>query len=150
MSGYLIYEKRCENEAVLLQKKISDYKLLSLDDALANPEAMEDFDSIGLLFQKENKAVSSDIRDFIYNVLGNCDLKKLDYMFSLCICEDKPQHALKAIEKLCSKVGCAPSYSEVFSSDELDRIAKEILDGSIKLAKGSIGTHWFLKFSGRY
>ena len=93
------------------------------------------------------------MQSFIRDVLGNCDLKSLEYMFSICITDGKVGHALKIVEKLCAKAGCAPSLSLAIDrnsiTDEVYENTLKLIDsGEIRLAKGSLGTSIYMLLHG--
>ena len=69
------------------------------------------------------------------------------------MCEGKHAHALKIVEKLCSKVGCAPSLSvtlppDGYTEESIEAVTEKIRSGEIELAKGSVGTMFYMKAHG--
>ena len=152
----IVYTKNCIQTAEKLSERLSEQFghtcLIPVDQALSSPEDICDFDNIGLVFNNDGKSLPLEMQDFIRRVLGNCDLSGLQYMFSLCVCDSKPGHALKIVEKLCAKAGCAPSLSLTIDgnapSSDLDNIASLIGSGEIRLAKGSLGTMFYMLFHG--
>ena len=144
----IVYTDKCAKTAKELSDRLEESVLFPVEEALSSPENLGDFDNLGLVFHNDGKSLPLPMQDFIRRVLGNCDLRGLDYMFSVCVCVPKPGHALKIVEKLCAKAGCAPSLSESVSPDatssDLDSLASLIKAGDIRLAKGNIGTTFFM------
>ncbi|MBQ2528583.1 MAG: hypothetical protein II544_07515 [Spirochaetales bacterium] len=148
----IVHTETCAAIAGKIADRLEDTRLVPVSEALSDPEILGDFDNLGLVFEKDGKETPEPMRSFIKTVLGSYDLSSLEYMFSACVCDGSPAHALKIVEKLCSRVGCAPSLSITVSpnagSEELDAIADRIKSGSIQLAKGSLGTMWYMKAHG--
>ena len=144
----IVHTDKCADTAGKLSERLGDSVLFPVAKALSSPEEIGDFGNLGLVFENDGKSLPLEMQDFIRRVLGNCDLRGLEYMFSVCVCDQKPGHALKIVEKLCAKAGCAPSLSEVVSPDasssDLDNLVSLIRSGDIRLAKGSIGTMFFM------
>ena len=151
----IVHTQSCAQMASALAKKLSDtldeVRLVPVEEALSDPDALGDFDKIGLVFHNNGKSLPLEMQDFIRDILGNNDLRGLEYMSSLCIC-DNPGHALKIVEKLCAKAGCAPSLSLTLKADasekDIEDVASLIESGDIRLAKGSIGTWLYMLFHG--
>ena len=148
----IVHTETCASIAAKIADKLEETRLVSVPEALSDPEILGDFDSLGLVFERDGKETPEPVRTFIKTVLGSYELSSLEYMFSACVCEGGPAHALKIVEKLCSKVGCAPSLSITVSPDageeEIEALANRIKSGSIQLAKGSLGTMWYMKAHG--
>ena len=145
----IVHTACCGEVAEKLAEKLYGSKAVPIEDVLADPESLGDFDCLGLVFERAERGLPSSVIDFIANVLGNYDLSGLQHMFSICVCEGSPAHALKIVEKLCAKVGCAPSLSvSMPPAGELDGIVEKIRSGEIELAKGSIGTMFYMKAHG--
>jgi len=148
----IVHTETCTAIAGKISDRLEDTRLVPVSEALSDPEILGDFDNLGLVFEKDGKETPEPMRSFIKTVLGSYDLSSLEYMFSACVCDGSPAHALKIVEKLCSRVGCAPSLSITVSPnagpEELDAIADRIKSGSIQLAKGSLGTMWYMKAHG--
>jgi len=142
----------CAGTACRIAEKLGDSCAVSMGRALSDPACLGDFDSLGLVFGKDGKGAPAQVMDFILKVLGEYDLTGMQYMFSACVCDGSPDHALKIVEKFCAKVGCAPSLSTTVSPDagqqEIDALISRIGSGDIQLAKGSIGTMWYMKAHG--
>ena len=120
-----------------------------IESAIADPESLGDFDCLGLVFERQENGVPASVISFITDVLGEYDLSELQHMFSICVCEGSPAHALKIVEKLCSKVGCAPSLSiAIPPSADVASAVEKIRSGEIILAKGSLGTMFYMKAHG--
>lgn len=135
----------CRQKAAEIAAKLADTQLIDMQDAIQDPQMLGDFDSIGLVYEQEGKAVPSCVVAFIREVLGSYDLSRLQYMFNVCVCEGSPFHSLKIVEKLCAKVGCAPSLSLTLKNgQDVSELGKKITDGDILLAKGSLGTMFFM------
>lgn len=155
----IVHTQSCAQMASALAKKLSDklsdtldeVRFVPVEEALSDPDALGDFDKIGLVFHNDGKSLPLEMQDFIREVLGNSDLRGLEYMFSLCMC-DNPGHALKIVEKLCAKAGCAPSLSLSLKTDasekDIEEVASLVESGNIRLAKGSIGTWLYMLFHG--
>ena len=159
----IVHTQSCAQMASALAKKLSDklsdtlsdtldeVRLVPVEEALSDPDALGDFDKIGLVFHNDGKSLPVEMQDFIREVLVNSDLRGLEYMFSLCMC-DNPGHALKIVEKLCAKAGCAPSLSLSLKTDasekDIEDVASLVESGNIRLAKGSIGTWLYMLFHG--
>ena len=155
----IVHTQSCAQMASALAKNLSEklsdtldeVRLVPVEEALSDPDALGDFDKIGLVFQNDGKSLPLEMQDFIRDILGNSDLRGLEYMFSLCMC-DNPGHALKIVEKLCAKAGCAPSLSLSLKADasekDIEDVASLVESGDIRLAKGSIGTWLYMLFHG--
>ena len=155
----IVHTQSCAQMASKLSEELSEklsaspdeVRLVPVEDALSDPDALGDFDKIGLVFHNDGKSLPLEMQDFIRDILGNSDLRGLEYMFSLCIC-DNPGHALKIVEKLCAKAGCAPSLSLSLKADasekDIEEVASLVESGDIRLAKGSIGTSIYMLLHG--
>ena len=149
----IVHTAPCADVAARLAEKLDGSLAVSTESVLSDPESLGDFVCLGLVFERSERGVPSSVIDFIENVLGNYDLSDLEHMFSICVCEGGPAHALKIVEKLCSKVGCAPSLSVTLSPDgdiegKIDAVVEKIRSGEIELAKGSLGTMFYMKAHG--
>ena len=145
----IIHTVGCADVAARLAEKLNESTAVPIESVLADPESLGDFDCLGIVFEREGRGVPSSVVAFIENVLGSYDLSGLQHMFSICVCEGSPAHALKIVEKLCSGVGCAPSLSIALSpSAEISDVIGKIQSGDIELAKGSIGTMFYMKAHG--
>ena len=149
----IVHTKSCTDFAENLSKRLSDAKTVLVDDILSAPQAIDDFDNLGLVFSNDGKSLPLQMQSFIRDVLGNCDLKSLEYMFSICITDGNVGHALKIVEKLCAKAGCAPSLSLAIDrnsiTDEVYENTLKLIDsGEIRLAKGSLGTSIYMLLHG--
>ena len=149
----IIHTAGCADVAARLADRLYGSIPVPIESVLADPESLGDFDCLGFVFEREGRGVPSSIVKFIEDVLGSYDLSNLVHMFSICVCQGKPAHALKIVEKLCSKVGCAPSLSVTLSPDgyteeSIEAVTEKIRSGEIELAKGSIGTMFYMKAHG--
>ena len=149
----IVHTKSCTDFAENLSIRLSDAKTVLVDDILSDPQAIDDFDNLGLIFSNDGKSLTLEMQSFIRDVLGSCDLKSLEYMFSICITDGKVGHALKIVEKLCAKAGCAPSLSLAIDrnsiTDEVYENTLKLIDsGEIRLAKGSLGTSIYMLLHG--
>lgn len=148
----IVYTEDCMHAAKMTADRLGECRMVPVGEALSEPSSLGDFDNLGLVFSRDGKAAPTDVMDFIRTVLRDYDLSGLQYMFSLCVCDGSPAHALKIVEKLCAKVGCAPSLNTTLqasaSDADYDALAARIASGEIQLAKGSIGTMWYMKFHG--
>ncbi len=159
----IVHTQSCAQMALKLSDKLSEklsdklsdgsdeVRLVPVEEALSDPDALGDFDKIGLVFHNDGKSLPVEMQNYIREVLGNSDLRGLEYMFSLCMC-DNPGHALKIVEKLCAKAGCAPSLSLSLKADasekDIEDVASLVESGDIRLAKGSIWTWLYMLFHG--
>ena len=149
----IIHTEKCREFAQELANRLQDSRTALVDDVLSSPEGLDDFENLGLVFENDGKSLPVSMQSFIRNVLGSCDLKGLDYMFSICLFSGGVGHALKIVEKLCAKAGCAPSLSLGLDSSsvgdaELDKAVSLIRSGDIQLAKGSLGTSIYMLIHG--
>ena len=147
----IIHTQSCAQIAAKLSEKLDEARLVPVEQVLSDPESLGDFDNLGLVFHNDGKSLPVEMQDFIREILGNSDLRSLEYMFSLCVCESCG-HALKIVEKLCAKAGCAPSLSlpvnPQASDKDLDEVVSLIKSGDIRLAKGSLGTTIYMLLHG--
>lgn len=142
----IAFNENCREKATLLANALEDARLVDMKSAIENPELLGDFDNLGLVYEQVKKAVSDETVSFIKNVLGSYDLSTLEYMFSICQCSENAYHSLKVVEKLCARIGCAPSLN--ITSEEgsdMTEVCTKIKNGDILLAKGSLGTMFFMK-----
>lgn len=145
----IVHTACCADVAARLAERLYGSQAVPIEVVLSDPESLGDFECLGLVFERQERGVPSSIVDFIENVMGSYDLSDLQHMFSICICEGRPAHALKIVEKLCSKVGCAPSLSVTLPPDgDIEGVVEKIRSGEIELAKGSIGTMFYMKAHG--
>ena len=149
----IIHTASCADIAARLADRLYGSIPVPIESVLADPESLGDFDCLGLVFERVERGVPFSIVKFIEDVLGNYDLSNLVHMFSICVCEGQPAHALKIVEKLCSKVGCAPSLSVVlppdgYTEESIEAVIEKIRSGDIELAKGSVGTMFYMKAHG--
>ena len=148
----IVYTEDCMHAAKMTADRLGECRMVPVGEALSEPSSLGDFDNLGLVFSRDGKAAPTDVMDFIRTVLRDYDLSGLQYMFSLCVCDGSPAHALKIVEKLCARIGCAPSLNTTLqasaSDADYDALAARIASGEIQLAKGSIGTMWYMKFHG--
>ena len=135
----------CLSHARAIADCLEDCAILDFDTVLADPSAFEVPENLGIVFSREDKGIPAAVASFIKDVLGNADLQDMKYMFSVCVC-DKPYHALRIVEMLCAKQGCAPSLSIAMKdASEAPGIAKKIASGDIVLAGSGIGTVIYMK-----
>ncbi len=136
----------CQDQAHRIASLLGDSEVFTVDSILSDPQSFGDFENLGLVFGKDGKGLPEEMVRFIKEFLGNNDLSGMQYMFSICVCDGKPEHALKLVEKLCAKIGCAPSLSATLASDgDATSLAEKIKSCDIELAKGSIGTMFYMK-----
>ena len=145
----IVHTAACTDIAKKFAEALEGSQTFEISKVLEDPESLGDFDCLGLIFDRQEKGVPSTVVSFINDVLDNNDLSDLQHMFSICVCKGSPAHALKIVEKLCAGVGCAPSLSISLppSADISDAVTK-IQNGDIELAKGSIGTMFYMKANG--
>lgn len=137
----IVYEEGLEAIAKRIAQATSG-DIVKLENAMEAPGVLEEVDSIGLVYCKCGKDISDRMVRFIKEGLGSIELKGLEYLFSICVCEGiaKPQYALKVVNRLCSSIGCLPSYSRAIQSgsdSELEAVSRDISKESIRLADGS-------------
>ncbi len=141
--------RTCLGQATTIADGLGDSQVVVIDDIVRDPESLGDFENLGLVFEREGKGIPQSVVSFIEDVLGSCDLKGLEHMFSICVCDGKPMHALKMVEKLCARIGCAPSLSDTLTRDsDVGSLVSRIKAGDIQLAKGSLGTMFYMKARG--
>ena len=141
----IVYTHDCAHAAEKISVRLEDCRLVPVDEVLSEPSCLGDFDSLGLVFGRDGKAAPAQVMNFIRTVLRDYDLSGLQYMFSVCESDNGPGHSLKIVEKLCAKVGCAPSLSYVHKSGQsYEEMALLVEKGSIVLAKGSLGTSFYM------
>jgi len=136
----IVYEEGLE----AIAKRIADATngdIVKLENAMEAPGVLEEVDSIGLVYCKCGKDIDDRMVHFIKEGLGSIELKGLEYLFSICVCEGpaKPQYALKVVNRLCSQIGCLPSYSRAVSRDDdsIEKVCNDISKEAIRLADGS-------------
>ena len=135
----------CLSHARALSECLEDCAILDFDTVLADPSAFEVPENLGIVFSRQDKGIPAQVASFIKDVLGSADLDDMKYMFSVCVCE-RPYHALRIVEMLCAKVGCAPSLSTVMKEpSDAPEIAKKIESGDIVLAGSGIGAVIYMK-----
>ena len=145
----IIHTATCTDVAGRITASLNGSQTILIESAIADPESLGDFDCLGLVFERQENGVPASVISFITDVLGEYDLSELQHMFSICVCEGSPAHALKIVEKLCSKVGCAPSLSiAIPPSADVASAVEKIRSGEIILAKGSLGTMFYMKAHG--
>ena len=145
----IVHTAKCAEIANRFAEALEGSQTFEISQVLEDPQSLDDFDCLGLIFDRQEKGVPSDVVSFINDVLGNNDLSELQHMFGICVCEGSPAHALKIVEKLCAGVGCAPSLSISLSpSADISDAIEKIQNGDIELAKGSIGTMFYMKSQG--
>ena len=148
----IVHTDKCTEIARKIAAEFEDSRLVPVNSVLSDPESLGDFDSLGLVYEREGKDLPESVRFFIKTVLREYDLSGLQYMFSVCVCDGGPAHALKIVEKFCARVGCAPSLSTTIRPDaseqDISVLVGKIKSGEIQLAKGSLGTMWYMKAHG--
>ena len=136
----------CRTQARLIADRIGECEILDAESVVADPGTLGDFENLGLVFGREGKGIPASVKSFVSDVLGGRDLEGMQYMFSVCVCDGKPFHALKIVEILCSRIGCAPSLSMVMHNEsDAETIACKINDGGIVLAGGGVRTIIYMK-----
>lgn len=136
----IVYEEGLEAIAKRIAQAASG-DIVKLENAMEAPGVLEEVDSIGLVYCKCGKDISDRMVRFIKEGLGSIELKGLEYLFSVCVCKGKakPHYALKVVNRLCSQIGCLPSYSRAVSTDEdsIEQVCIDIQKESIRLADGN-------------
>ncbi len=145
----IVHTAACLEQARRIAALLPEAQTLDMAQVNSDPESLGDFENLGLVYERSGKAIPQEVIDFISVTLGDYDLSGMQYMFSLCACEGKPAHAMKIVEKLCSRVGCAPSLSLALDSNtNYETIALQISSGEIVLAKGTFGTTFYMRTHG--
>ncbi len=144
----IVYEEGLEAIAKRIAQSAGG-DIVKLENAIEAPGVLEEVDSIGLVYCKCGKDISTRMVRFIKESLSAIDLKGLEYLFSICVCQRpaKPQYALKVVNGLCSQIGCLPSYSKAVPSDgsagdaigvnAIEQVCNDISKEAIRLADGS-------------
>ncbi len=139
----IVYEEGLEAIAKRIAQAAGG-DVVKLENAIEAPGVLEEVDSIGLVYCKCGKDISTRMVRFIKASLSAIDLKGLEYLFSICVCQRpaKPQYALKVVNGLCSQIGCLPSYSKAIPSDgnagdAIEQVCDDISKENIRLADGS-------------
>jgi len=141
----IVHTDDCLENAKAISSAIGESVLIPVSKALSDPSVLGEFDNLGLVFRNDGPSLPVSMQDFIRDVLSSYDLSGLQYMFSVCESDNGPGHSLKIVEKLCAKVGCAPSLSYVHKSGQsYEEMASLVEKGSIVLAKGSLGTSFYM------
>ncbi len=173
----VVFEDGLEALAREIAKSV-DGEVVKLENAINAPDILEDISHVGLLYYKRGKDISDNMIKFICNGLGSIELKNMEYLFSICVCEGevaKPQYALKVVNRLCSHVGCLPSYSTAMLESDflsanatlsanvpqsetgiemskdgsvvLNAICNDLKNEKIKLPYGSPFVGWYMKLA---
>jgi len=167
----VVFEDGLEALAREIAKSV-DGEVVKLENAMNAPDVLEDISHVGLLYYKCGKDISDNMIKFICNGLGSIELKNMEYLFSICVCEGevaKPQYALKVVNRLCSHVGCLPSYSTAMLESDflsvnapqsetriemskdraavLNAICNDLKNEEIKLPYGSPFVGWYMKLA---
>ncbi len=123
---------------------------VKLENALEAPTILEEADELALLYYRAGKDVSDKMVALLTEGLGSIDLKGLEYLASICVC-DKPSYALTVVDRLCARVGCLPSYSTTLAANcandasVLDALCKALASGAVKIAKGGLFARLHMK-----
>lgn len=157
----IVFEDGLESIAREVAKSV-DGEVVKLENAMNAPDVLEDISCVGLVYYKCGKDISDNMIKFIRDGLGSIELKNLEYLFSICVCKDeknpqnakiqkaRPCYALRVVNRLCSHVGCLPSYSAAIlkSNDaQLRDICNDIKKEEIKLPYGSPFATLYMKFA---
>lgn len=147
----IVFEDGLEVVASEIAKRLNG-DAVKLENALEAPTILEETDELVLLYYKTGKDISDKMVKLLKESFGSIDLAGLEYLASICVCE-KPQYALKVVERLCSKTGCLPSYSSTINANcmnnltTVDSLCKDLSSGAVKIAKGSWLTRLHMKHS---
>ena len=100
-----------------LSEGLEGSTVLTFEDAIKSPEKLDGCEYLGLVFNNEGVELPADVEDLIFDVLSlNGRLKKIKYMFSICLCMKSVGYALMIVEKLCRKYGHTPELSLSFTT----------------------------------
>lgn len=139
-------------------KKLSDglegSTLLTFEDVLNSPEKMDGCEYLGLVFNNEGVELPAEVEDLIFEVLSqNGRLKKIKYMFSICLCARSVGYALMIVEKLCKKYGHAPELSLSYvtrskNTVDVNKALYHIKSQNHIIATGRIGSSVYMASHG--
>lgn len=149
----IVFEEGLEAIAKRIADAV-DGDAMKLENALEAPCALEEVESIGIVYAKQGKDIGEDVIKLVREGLGSIELRDLGYMFSICVCngDAKPQYALKVVNRLCSQIGCLPSYSRAISKGDdsaLQEVCRDVSMESIRLADGSPFVGLYMKANKR-
>lgn len=137
----IVFEDGLEAVARRIAKAVGG-DCVRLGNVMEAPDVLGEANCVGMVYFKCGKDIDDSMVRFARHCLGSIELKGLEYLFSLCVCEGnaKPQYALKVVNRLCAHAGCLPSYSRAVSMGDdgaLDEVCRDLSKEAIRLADGS-------------
>ena len=133
-----------------LSSELEGSSLLTIEEVLGSPEKLDGCEYLGLVFSNEGVEIPSEVEDLIFDVLRlNDRLKKIKYMFSICLYARSVGHALMIVEKLCRKFGHAPELNLSFKTRSKNNVDVQkslfhIQSQDHIIANGRIGTSIYM------
>ncbi|MCF0237713.1 MAG: hypothetical protein HUK24_03855 [Sphaerochaetaceae bacterium] len=145
------YEEKAKEVALSYGSVNENVEVLSMASVTENPQSLENFNILGLLYSQEGNNFEKEAATFVTKVLSQKEKQDLYFLFALAhIPSNKFRYTFRAMEKLCSKAGCALSQCQSFENKE-EKLSQEILQNIVKenynLAKGSPFPWWYMKLS---
>ncbi len=140
----------CMGFSKKLSAELEGSALLSVEEVLQSPEKLDGCEYMGLVFSNEGVEIPSEVEDLIFDVLRLDDrLKKVRYMFSICMYAKSVGHALMIVEKLCRKFGHAPELNLSYKTRSKNNVdVKKALchinSQDYLIANGRIGTSIYM------
>ncbi|MCR5442365.1 MAG: hypothetical protein K6E89_01280 [Sphaerochaetaceae bacterium] len=137
-----------------LSEGLEGSTLLTFEDAIKSPEKLDGCEYLGLVFNNEGVELPADVEDLIFDVLSlNGRLKKIKYMFSICLCMKSVGYALMIVEKLCRKYGHTPELSLSFTTRsknnvDVNKALYHIRSQNHIIATGRIGSSLYMASHG--
>ena len=145
----IVFEDGLETLAGELAKRVGG-DAVKMENAIEAPSILEEVDELVLLYYRDGKDISEKMVVLLRETFGSIDLKDLQYLASICVCE-KPKYALTVVDHLCARVGCLPSYSTTLNANcvnnasVLDGLCKDLSSGAVKIAKGGLFARLYMK-----
>ena len=140
----------CMGFSKKLSAELEGSTLLSVEEVLQSPEKLDGCEYLGLVFSNEGVEIPSEVEDLIFDVLRlNDRLKKIRYMFSICMYARSVGHALMIVEKLCRKFGHTPELNLSYKTRSKNNVdVKKALchinSQDYLIANGRIGTSIYM------
>lgn len=99
-----------------IAEKLGNFEVKMISHLLSNPDSLEEFDELGIVFPTYCFVPPEMVTRFITDVLSKYDLKKLENLFVITSVGSKPVFSLRITEYLLNKIGCSSSYSNMVKS----------------------------------
>lgn len=144
----------CMGFANKLSEGLESSTVLTFEDAIKSPEKLDGCEYLGLVFNNEGVELPANVEDLIFDVLSlNGRLKKIKYMFSICLCMKSVGYALMIVEKLCRKYGHTPELSLSFTTRsknnvDVNKALYHIRSQNHIIATGRIGSSLYMASHG--